>query len=667
MANRHATDRLWLRTEAEHPSALKNTPAYKLLSGLIRLFTRLPFALAVQLGGAAGFCAYYFLKRRRASAYADLKSAFGNRFDEKQRYRLVRNHFAHLGRVGVEMLYFPQLTLEDLKPRLKINHKERHDRIIADHKPMVLLTAHFGNWEILQVIGTLEGRPIHVLQRPQKRKLIDRILSDLRESRGSFAISRGMGVRDLLRALRANQSIGLLGDQDAGKNEGQIESLFNRKTTVPTGPFELAARTNAVLLPVFIVSRPGGQHEIFVEEPIECVESPIGSGYPAAIRKYLDLLESFASRYPEQWLWGAKRWKYSWTKRLVVLSDGKPGHVKQSEAVAERFKKVESQYGRPGMEYPTQTLRVEYRSAWHRNIFAVFAIFFIPFAQGRLAWLKFFFKPETAEALRQVSADFFISSGASMTPLNLCLARECRAKSIVLMKPLWPFNYYRYDLALVPAHDRGPMPRESFRTLLVPSVSDPHRLEQAGKIFGQSLRAASRVKLAIFLGGPTHDYRMSLNSIEKVIQAVEGASGLLGDYLVTTSRRTPEGIVRFLKERLLDLKGCQELVVASEDFRSEVVPGMMRLAEILIITEDSISMISEAVASSKKVVVLGLATETLPAKHRRFLQLLLEKSAIVMAGADDLVSVLQKLEAAAEPVLAREQDEALVKKLESIL
>ncbi|MBP9866080.1 MAG: hypothetical protein KBC91_06735, partial [Candidatus Omnitrophica bacterium] len=393
---------------------MKNTAAYQLLSGLIKAFTLLPFPVAVRLGGAAGFCAYYVLKRRRASAYADLKSAFGSRFNEKERRRLVRSHFAHLGRVGVEMLYFPQLTLEDLKPRLKINHKERHDRIIAENKPMVLLTAHFGNWEILQVIGTLEGRPIHVLQRPQKRKLIDQILSDLRESRGSFAISRGMGVRDLVRALRANQSIGLLGDQDAGKQEGRIEKLFNRKTTVPTGPFELAARTNAVLLPVFIVSRPGGQHEIFVEEPIPCREESSG-GYHSAMRQYLDLLESFASRYPEQWLWGAKRWKYSWTKRLVILSDGKPGHVKQSEAVAERFKKVESQYGRPGMEYPVQTLRVEYRSAWHRKAFAAFAVFFMPFAQGRLAWLKLFFKPETANALRQVSADFFISAGSSMT------------------------------------------------------------------------------------------------------------------------------------------------------------------------------------------------------------------------------------------------------------
>ncbi len=631
--------------------------AYKLLGGLITAFTRLPFSVAVQLGSFAGCIAFYLLKRRRAAAYADLKAAFGSRFDEKERARIVRRHFEHLGRVGVEMLYFPQLKLEDLKKRLTQHHWERYERLVKEKKAAVLLTAHFGNWEVLQIIGTLDGQPIHVLQRPQKQALFDRLLSDLRESRGSFTISRGMGVRDLIRALREKQFVGLLGDQDAGKYEGRIERLFGRKTTVPSGPFELAARTGAVLLPAFIVSGPEGKHDVFIEEPAE----------GDAMRRYLDLLESYVSRYPEQWLWGSKRWKYSWTKRLVILSDGKPGHVKQSEAVAARFQKVESQYGRPGMEYPTQTLEVEYRSVWHRRLFAVFSIFLIPFAQGRLAWLKFFFKPETAAALREISADFFISSGSSLTPLNLCLARECRAKSIVLMKPSFPFNFYRYDLALVPAHDRGPMPPEAFRTLLVPSLSGREKLAEAAKPFVAAMQTASRIRLAVFLGGTTRHYRMTLASVEKIISTLEKVSERMGNYLVTTSRRTPEGIVRFLKERKSSLKGCQQLVVASEDPRSEVVPGMMHLADILIVTEDSISMISEAVASGKKVVVLGLATETLPAKHRRFIELLLEKSALVMAGPENLEAVLENLESAAQPALAREQDEALVKKLEAIL
>lgn len=644
----------------------QESPAYHLLSGLITAFTRLPLPVAAAAGRAAGFCASVFLARRRSSAYADLKSAFGNRYDEKKRFSLVRKHFAHLGQVGVEMLYFPRLKLDELKARLTIHHKERYDRLMEEKKPVVLLTAHFGNWEILQVIGTLEGRPIHVLQRPQKKALFDRILSDLRESQGSFAVSRGMGVRELLRALRHAEPVGLLGDQDAGKHEGRIERLFGRKTTVPSGPFELAARTNAVLLPVFIVSHRGGKHEIFVEEPVESIEAT-ETGYQAAMRRYLDRLEFFAAKYPEQWLWGAKRWKYSWTKRLAILSDGKPGHVKQSEAVAARFQKVHSQYGRPGMEYPLQTLQVEYKSRGHRYAFAAFAVFFIPMAQGRLSWLNFFLKPESAAALREVSADFFISCGSSLTPLNLCLARECRAKSIVLMKPAFPFSLFRYDLALVPAHDRGRVPKETFRTLLVPSQSDLQQLEASARAFSASLPDAAKVRASLFIGGPTRNYPMKQAAIEQVIESLEAASPRLGDYVVTTSRRTSAETVLMLKKRAPALKGCQQLIIASEDMRKEVVPGMMQIADILIVTEDSISMISEAIASGKKVIVLGLATMSLPVKHRRFLELLCEKEAIVMAGAADLGTVLGQMEQSPKPALMAEQDEALLKRLEAIL
>jgi len=69
---------------------------------------------------------------------------------------------------------------------------------------------------------------------------------------------------------------------------------------------------------------------------------------------------------------------------------------------------------------------------------------------------------------------------------------------------------------------------------------------------------------------------------------------------VTTSRRTPDTIAAFLKEQVRYEPLCQQLVIANEHNPPGTVLGMMALAEILIVTEDSISMLSEAVGSSKK-------------------------------------------------------------------
>ena len=615
----------------------------------------------------AGRFAFYVSKRRH-SAYADLKSAFGSRLTEKERWQITRDHYAHLGQTAVEMLRFPLLDEHFIEENIHIRHPERFFEAVAENRGVILLTGHFGNWELLQIVSGILGKPIHVLARYQKHSRLHQFLNQLRQSHGSISICRGMGVRDLLRALRRQELVGVVGDQDAGKQNGLILPLFGRKTTVPTGAFDLARRTGAPILPCFIV-RQWDQHEIYVGEPIRCGEGKYEENdLEPYVRHFVKILEEFVSQFPSQWLWASKRWKHSWTKRLLILSDEKPGHIKQSEALVNQIKSLDTQYGRSGMEYPTTTLAVRFKSSWHKRLFPWVAFFFIPWAQGRLDWLRLFLTEETAQQIREASTDFVISTGSSLIPLNLCLARESQAKSIVLMKPSFPFNFFRYDLAVIPAHDEGRMPAESFRTLLTPSWLDPGQFEEAGEQLASGLRDASRVRIGIFLGGPTRRYQMDLADIEKVISVLEKVSNRMGDYLLTTSRRTPEAIIQFLKRKRASLNACQMLVIASEDSRSEVVPGIMNLTEILIVTEDSISMISEAVSSGKKVIALSFPKNGLPAKHRRFRDILAENSAVVIAEPKDLEEKMIRID---DYVSARtavqEEKEALRRRLQQIL
>jgi len=640
--------------------------AYAFVRALVAFCSRLPLDKALALGVFTSRFAFHFSKRRRV-AYADLKAAFGSRYSPAQRWRIIREHYAHIGQTVIEMMRFPNLSRQFIEDYISIHHVERFYEAIAEKKGVILLTAHFGNWELLQIISGVLGKPIHVLARDQKHNRLNDFLNQLRESHGSVAISRGMGIRDLLRALRRQELIGVVGDQDAGKREGVIVPFFGRKTTVPVGAFELARRTGAPILPCFIVRLASGRHEIFVEEPFR-IASEKDENFEREARQFISMSEQFIEKSPSQWLWASKRWKHSWTKRLLILSDGKPGHVKQSEALAFQMKSVTTQYGRPGMEYPTETLEVHFKSRWHKMLFPFFAVAFIPWAQGRFHGLRHFFKKETYESLYNANADFVISCGANLTPLNLCIARECRAKSIVLMKPSFPFNLFDYDLAVIPAHDKGIMPGEAFRTLLTPSLKDPGAFEESAQKIQAHLRDAQRVRLAVFLGGPTRRYRMDLEDIQNLMKSLEELSGSFGDYLLTTSRRTPEALTRFLKNEKPHFKGCQMLVIHSEDKRPEVVPGMMALADILIVTEDSISMISEAVSTGKKVIVLSLGTKGLPGKHGRFREILARESAVVVAELKDLAQKVIHIDQHVRPRAIFEQEsEALRRRLQEIL
>ncbi len=106
---------------------------------------------------------------------------------------------------------------------------------------------------------------------------------------------------------------------------------------------------------------------------------------------------------------------------------------------------------------------------------------------------------------------------------------------------------------------------------------------------------------------------------------------------------------------------------AKQYTRSEVVGGMMYWAEILIVTEDSISMISEALRSGKRVVVLSFDGKGLPTKHRRFREILARESAIVIANVRNLEEKILNLKNQPAVSVIQAEAEALKKRLQAIL
>jgi mitochondrial fission protein ELM1 len=176
------------------------------------------------------------------------------------------------------------------------------------------------------------------------------------------------------------------------------------------------------------------------------------------------------------------------------------------------------------------------------------------------------------------------------------------------------------------------------------------------------------VRLSLFLGGETRDFKPTLSDVESILTEVDRASQRLGgDYLVTTSRRTPEGINRFLRSQLANHPRCQLCVIASEDSRPEVVPGMMALADYLVVTEDSLSMISEAVSSGKPVVVAKLNRDGLPEKHYRFHEMLEKELGVPVVEAKRLEEVLSQRKTNGSWVLLADERKRIREKLESLL
>ncbi len=606
------------------------------------LVQHLSLESALGFGRALGSL-FYLINGRRRVAYVNLKAAFPESTPQ-QRGKWTKEMYQQLGMAAMEMMRSRNLRAEDIERFVSNQGYEAYLASRSSGKGVILLTAHIGNWELSQIVEGLRGRPMMVLARKQKYKRLDNLLNSFRQYHGSVAVGKGAGTRDLVHTLRSGGCAGVLGDQSGG-DDGIWIRFFGRLTTSPRGPIALALKLGVTILPVFFLRRGAKSpyHDLCFQPPFQLERTGNRErDIQQNTQRYVHILESFIARHPAQWLWGHKRWKRTRTKRITILSDGKPGHVKQSEALLKEIIEKGNQAD-PPYETRVEKIEVEFRSLWRRRLFPLFAFFFIPWAQGNLHRLGFFFSPECSRKLEEANPDLLISTGAVLVPLNLCLARENLAKSAVLMKPSFPFNFFRYHLALVPAHDQGRMPAGHFRIQGALSGIDEKVLEISRRKISGSLRDPGKIRFSLFLGGETRKFKLPVSEVEILLRELERVAEKSGaDYLVTTSRRTSEAVTRFLRERLKNSFHCQLYVNASEDSRPEVVPAFLALADTLIVTEDSLSMISEALSTGKNVVIVKMGKNGLPPKHYRFQESLKTDWGVPVVRAEKLSETLAK-------------------------
>lgn len=614
-----------------------------LIRQLSLILQALPHRIALAIGRFFGLL-FSKIHYRRRIAYANLKAAFGDKFSARERKKIVARHFLNLAQNVVEVLRFPKLSLHYFSKYISVTGREHYEALARKNQGTLLIMPHFGNWELSQILSALVGKPLHVLARQQKHSPIDDFLNELRSSHGSTTIYKGGALRELIRVLRQGGMVGVLGDLSGGR-EGTKVQFFGRKTTAPFGIFEIAERTNAAVLPCFMIRLDGGpHHQVFVEEIFPLAKTKDGNtDIPGSVQNYYHLLEKWIRKYPDQWFWMYKRWKHCFTKKVLILKDECAGHANQSESIERELKQLNQRLD-GNYDFEFKSVHVQFKSMLHKKLFYVLAFFFLPFAQGRLRFLRFFLTPDCAQTLEHQFADIIISAGSSLVPLNLLLKKENLAKSVVIMKPSFPYSPEWFDLSILPMHDQLKKASNSIvRTLIALNKVEEGLLETAAKKFsGQILpKTTGRKRISIFIGGPSKSYDFNRDEFQKWIRELKICVEKQNyELLITTSRRTSHGISEIVKNEFSKHPMTKLLVIANEANIEGVTYGMLAHSDIAMITEDSVSMISEAVSAGKQVLVLQIGNGKLPKKHNHFHELLEENKLIHLANASNFYSKL---------------------------
>ena len=268
----------------------------------------LPFGLTRAVGQAAGWLAYVVLPGQRRLISDHLAYAFGSQFPVAERRRIARGIFQTLGLNAAEWLVFGRMSKEQIRALVEAEGLEHLRDALRQGNGGIMVTAHFGNWELLPIYLLAAGFQGGVLARRLRYPEYESILIAMRGAHGVPTYARG-AIKEVAKVLRANQLIGLLPDQDIDSLDGVFVNFFGHPAYTPVGPAALSIMTGAPIIPCFIV-REGRRFRITVEPPLRAVQGMDRTAAMAALTQaWSDAVEAQIRKRPDHWMWMHRRWK----------------------------------------------------------------------------------------------------------------------------------------------------------------------------------------------------------------------------------------------------------------------------------------------------------------------------------------------------------------------
>ena len=267
----------------------------------------LPLKLAYKAGIFFSDLHYIFADKDRENVGANLRVIFPEK-NESQIRKLRRNMSRNFAKYLVDFFRFEKLNKEYIKKHIRLENMHYFDEALAKKKGAIVLTAHFGNWELGGVVTALMGYPFWAVALPHKDKKVDKFFNFQRESKGVRVIPLGNAVKACLNTLRNNELVALVGDRDFTE-KGIVLDFFGKPTFFPGGPAAFSLKTGACIVPGFMLRNEDDSFTLRIEKPIEF--TPTGNHKKDVvdiISRYKVIFEDYIRKYPEQWYMFRKFW-----------------------------------------------------------------------------------------------------------------------------------------------------------------------------------------------------------------------------------------------------------------------------------------------------------------------------------------------------------------------
>ena len=275
-----------------------------IISFFFLIFKLLGYKIASNFGAIIGsFFGPFF--RSKKTIFINIKKSIPN-LSEKQISKISKNMWSNYGRILSDYIYIKDFRNSKLNKFLEIEGNEILDKVKKNKKPVIFISGHFDNFELMAMQIEKSGIKLAAIYRPLNNIFLNKIMEKIRKKHiCKNQIKKGIsGIRDIIKLTKDDTSIAIMIDQRV--SEGIESNFFNRKALTTTIPAQLVKKFHYKVVPVDIKRINKHNFKIKFHKPISFDQDETIESITLKLNKWL---ETIIFSNPTQWIWSHNRWK----------------------------------------------------------------------------------------------------------------------------------------------------------------------------------------------------------------------------------------------------------------------------------------------------------------------------------------------------------------------
>ncbi len=254
--------------------------------------------------------AYIIDFKYKKIAKVNLDLAFEDKMSEDEKTRIIKKCYKNMLYILKEFIENQNISKENLLNKVTFYNEHIYQNAFKQNKKIIFLTAHYGIWELLPLAIGAKICPMSVIGRKLDSPKMNEILEKNRQQFNITLFEKKGAMRGILKALSNGSTVGLLVDQNTSDYDGILVSFFGKLVRHTPAAAQIARKTGATIIPVFITTNDYKKFDITFYDEISTQNTDNNEeDIRQSVQAQANITQKMIEKKPDEWFWFHKRWK----------------------------------------------------------------------------------------------------------------------------------------------------------------------------------------------------------------------------------------------------------------------------------------------------------------------------------------------------------------------